>query len=184
MKKQSNNLLPLVYFDDPLLRKKAQPIEEITEEIRQLADRMIESMIHYNGVGLAAPQVGRLLRLYVIREELLGSDGQYQFGPAEVIVNPILSEPSDEIAAMSEGCLSIPGIHVDVPRPLRIRVRYQTLEGEIKEEEASGFRARVFMHENDHLNGVLFIDRLAPDVRKALDPELRAVKQKYRSCRK
>jgi peptide deformylase len=171
-------ILPLIFYDDPGLRKKSQSIEEISHEIRSFAHDMVESMIHYNGVGLAAPQVGKLLRIIVIRDELVGEDGSFLFGPPEILINPILSNPSSEIERMAEGCLSIPGIHAEVMRPNRIRIRYQTLDNRIIEEEAVGFRARVVMHENDHLNGVLYIDRVVPEERVKIDPLLKALKDK------
>ena len=173
-------ILPLIYYDDPILRKKALIIEEISEEIHQLAKDMIKAMIHYNGVGLAAPQVGQLLRIFVIRDELTKPDGTYYLGPPEVIINPIMSDPSPEMVLMPEGCLSIPYVHHDIIRPSEIHVSYQTLEGQFVEEDLSGFRARVFMHENDHLNGVLFFDRMTPEGRRKIDSHLRAVKKKYR----
>ena len=95
---------------------------------------MVESMIHYNGVGFAAPQVGKLLRLIVIRDEFVGEDEGYRFGPPEILINPILSSPSPEAEKMAEGCLSIPGIHAEVMRPNRIRVRYQTLDNRTIDE--------------------------------------------------
>ncbi len=175
-------ILPLCYFDDPILRKKALPIQEITPEIVKLAEDMIETMINqHNGVGLAGPQVGKLLRIFIIRDEYILPDGKWNFGPPEVMINPQLSEPFAELAVMSEGCLSIPGIHADVTRPVGIKIRYQRLDGQLVEETVSEFRARVIMHENDHLNGVLFIDRLTPKERSGIEPQLRAVKKKYRN---
>jgi peptide deformylase len=174
-------ILPLLYYDHPSLRKKSQPIEEITDEIKQFAADMVESMIHYNGVGLAAPQANRHIRLIVIRDEFIGEDEEYRLGPPEVLINPVLSDPSKETEKMPEGCLSIPGVHAEVVRPSRIRVRYQTIDGRIVEEEAFGFRARVIMHENDHLNGVLYIDRLSAEDKAKIEPLLRDIKEKYKS---
>ncbi|MBF8263911.1 MAG: def-B [Parachlamydiales bacterium] len=173
------SVLSLKYFDDSNLRKKSLPIESINDDIKQLALDMIDSMLHYNGVGLAAPQVGRLVRLIVIRDEFVGEDEEYKLGPPEVLINPVLSNPSRETETMSEGCLSIPGIHADVVRPASIHVRYQTLDGRIVEESPVGFRARVIMHENDHLNGVLYIDRVSPEDRKRIDPMLRSIDEKF-----
>jgi len=171
-------ILPLVYYDHPTLRKKSLSIEVISDEIRSFADNMVESMIHYNGVGLAAPQVGKLLRLIVIRDEFVGEGEEYRLGPPEVLINPVLSSPSSELEKMSEGCLSIPGIHAEVMRPNCIRVRYQTLDLRTVEEEVVGFRARVIMHENDHLNGVLYIDRVSAGERLKIDPMLKVLKEK------
>jgi peptide deformylase len=170
--------LPLCYLGHPALRTRAKEIGEITPEIRQLASDMIETMKASNGVGLAANQVGVLQRIFIICDEKMGPGGEIELGESEVMINPILSEPSG-VQEGSEGCLSIPGLFADVSRPLQVKVRYTKLSGEIVEEVAEGFRARVIMHENDHLNGVLFIDRLPPDLRKKVEPELRLIKKKY-----
>lgn len=174
-------ILPLLYYDDAGLRKKAFPIEMIDEDIKRLAQDMIDSMIHFNGVGLAAPQVGRLVRLIVIRDEFVGEGEEYSLGPPEVFINPILTRPSTETEKMPEGCLSLPGIHAEVVRPACIHVRYQKLDGKFVDEDAVGFRARVIMHENDHLNGVLYIDRISPEERARIEPMLRELKDKFHS---
>lgn len=171
--------LPLSIYDAEVLRKRALPVEEITPEIIQFAHNMIETMIDSNGVGLAAPQVGRLVRIFIIRDEKLEPDGSYSLGDPEVIINPHLSKPSAEKVSMLEGCLSLPGLHVEVVRPKSIHIRYQNLKGEWIEEALSNFRARVTMHENDHLNGVLTIDRIEKRERKKIEAHLLAIKKKY-----
>lgn len=171
--------LPLRYFGHPDLRAKADPIQEITPEIVKLAQDMIETMIANNGVGLAANQIGRRLRIFVRRFEGFSPEGKYYLGEPEVIINPTLSNPSKEIEEQAEGCLSIPGVHAKVPRPKSIHLRYQNLKGEWIDEDLDDFLARNAMHENDHLNGVLYIDRISDKDRKRLDPILRAIKQKY-----
>lgn len=171
--------LSLRYYGDPVLRTKAQPIEEITSEIIELARDMIETMIESNGVGLAAPQIGKLLRIYVFRDETLHPEGHYVLGPPHVVINPVISQPSKETEESLEGCLSLPGLHVNVKRPKKIHIRYQNLEGEWVDQDLEGFIARVNMHENDHLNGVLHIDRASPHERKAAEPALQKIKKKY-----
>lgn len=171
--------LPVYYYGHPVLRKKAEVIEAITPEIVQLAHDLIETMIHYNGIGLAGPQVGKSLRIFVIREEFLSADDNYTLGPPEVIINPVISAPSEEKESMLEGCLSLPRLHIEVTRPQKITVRYQNLEGKFIEEHLDTFRGRMMMHENDHLNGVLTIDRMDPKERKKIEPFLRAIKEKY-----
>jgi len=171
--------LPLRYYNDSVLRKKALPVEEITPEIKKLAHDMIETMIASNGVGLAAPQIGQLVRLFVIRDEQLDAEGKTVLGPPEVLINPHLSKPSEEKVLMTEGCLSLPGLYMEVMRPKTIHVRYQNLHGEWKEELLDNFRARVAMHENDHLNGVLIIDRIDRAERKKLESQLVAMDRKY-----
>lgn len=172
--------LKIRYYGHPDLRTKAKPIEVITPEIVQIAEDMLATMLSMdNCIGFAGPQLGILLRIFVIREEIFLPDNKYTFGEPEVIINPILSSPSEEQEAMIEGCMSLPGLHVEVVRPKSICVRYQNLKGEIIDTEVSDFRARMFMHENDHLNGVLLIDRMDPKERKKIEPLLRAMKTKY-----
>jgi len=166
-------------YNDAILRKKALPIEEITPAIEKLGRDLVETMILYNGVGLAAPQVGELLRIFVIREERVNSLGEWEVGHPEIIINPTLSQPGEEIEVMQEGCISIPGLHVEVARPKKIHVRYQTIKGDWIEEWLTDFRARVMMHENDHLNGVLMIDRMDKRERKKIDSRLQALDKKY-----
>ena len=135
---------------DDILRKKARPVKEITERIKELAQDMIETMYENNGVGLAAPQVGVLRRIFVVD---IG-DGE---GPT-VFINPELTEQSGEQYGV-EGCLSVPGKQGDVLRPYRIHVKAMDLEGQEFEVEAEEFFARAICHEYDHLEGVLYIDK-------------------------
>jgi peptide deformylase len=171
--------LPIRYYGDPILRIKAKPVNEITPEIIELAQNMIQTMILNNGVGLAAPQIGRSIRLYVCRDEIKNFEGQYILGEPKVMVNPVLTNPSEEMVTQVEGCLSIPGLHLNIERPRKICIRYQNLQGEFIEEELTDYFARVNMHENDHLNGTLHIDRALPQDRKKAEPILRQIKKKY-----
>jgi len=171
--------LPLRYYGDPILRAKAKTIEKIDAEIVQLAHDMVAAMLEYNGVGLAAPQVGKLLRIYVFRDEWLNPAGHYELGHPQIAINPVLSSPSNDTETMLEGCLSLPNLHVNVVRPKKIHIRYQNLDGEFIEKTLEGFLARVNMHENDHLNGVLHVDRASPKDRKAIEVELQKIKKKY-----
>lgn len=173
--------LPIVLYGDPILRRKASLIEKITPEVEELAFQMIETMIGAHGVGLAAPQIGRSIRLFVVQNEIIDDAGEFAFAPPEVVINPVFSNPSQKSQTDAEGCLSLPKIQVNVTRPLKIHVRYQNLKGEFLEEDLEGFRARIFMHENDHLNGTLIIDRASPNERKWLDPFLRKIKHKTSS---
>ncbi len=168
-------LLPLVYYGDRQLRASSQPILEITPEIRALVENMIETMDARHGIGLAAPQVGYLLRLFVLRNYIENAEGDLSVSEPRVYINPKLSQPSSETEIASEGCLSIPGIRGDVERPLSILVEATDLEGNRFEERVVGYNARVRMHENDHLNGVLFIDRMDPDSRRKLEPLLKQI---------
>lgn len=172
--------LPIRYYGHPDLRVKAKPVDEVTPEIVKICEQMLAKMISLdNCIGFAGPQLGILLRIFVIREEKFLPDNKYYFGEPEVIINPVLTSPSKELIAMEEGCMSLPGLHVEVVRPKSIHVRYQNMKGEYIEEDLHEFRARMFMHENDHLNGVLHIDRMDPKERKKIEDLLRAMKQKY-----
>jgi peptide deformylase len=138
-------------YGDPVLRRRAAPVREITPEIRRTVEDMIETMYDEVGIGLAAPQVGVSLRLMVV-----GHDGGRE---ARAIVNPVIAEQGGEVTA-EEGCLSLPGIFASVTRAEWVRLEGQDLEGQPVSIKARGLAARVFQHEMDHLDGVLFIDRL------------------------
>lgn len=133
---------------DPILRKRSREVTEITDRIKTLLDDMVETLYEAQGVGLAAPQVGILRRVVVID---IGD------GPIKII-NPEIVESEGEIVGI-EGCLSIPGVSGDVPRPEKIKVKYMDVEGNEKLIEAEGALARVYCHELDHLDGVLYTDK-------------------------
>lgn len=139
---------------DPVLRKVSRPIDQITDRIRVLAKDMIETMRAENGVGLAAPQIGVLRRIFVVEIEEIG---------LHVMINPEFLESSGEQTDY-EGCLSVPGKTGKVCRPDYVKVKYTDLEGNEKVIEAEGFFARALCHENDHLNGILYIDKVDGDV--------------------
>jgi peptide deformylase len=171
---------PLTYFGDPLLRQKGEPIATITEEIKQLALDMIETMDAHNGIGLAAPQVGQALRLFVLRRYIHQPDDSWSLSTdVKVYINPKILDHSKETDVQEEGCLSIPGLRLQVARPLRIKIEATDLEGKTFVEEIEGYNARVIFHENDHINGVLFIDRVSDEDRKSVEAQLREIKKKY-----
>lgn len=169
--------LQLYYYDHPVLRKRCARIETITDEIRKLAHDMIETMYAKDGVGLAAPQVGKSVRLFVLREYIEDEEGNASLSEPKVYINPELTQPSSEQLIDTEGCLSIPGLRLEVARPASIVVTAQDLDGKTFTEEVSGYNARIRMHENDHLNGVLFIDRVSKDVRQEIAPFLQECKR-------
>lgn len=169
--KKSFKVLPLAYYGDPILRKKADLISEINQDTLNLIEEMIDTMDAYNGIGIAAPQVKQSLKLFIIKKpELI--NGDLHFGEIQVFINPKLSSPSAGFEKTSEGCLSIPSLRKEVERPLEITVDYTDLQGNQIQEKFSGFHARMIMHENDHLNGVLFVDRLNAEERKEITPFL------------
>jgi peptide deformylase len=145
-------------YGDPVLRANARPVEVFDEALREEVARMGRLMIDSIGIGLAATQVGTLHRLLVYRVE--------QGSPVNALVNPVLEWKGKECEVMEEGCLSLPGVVVDVERPLHVRVTAQDQTGAPIEIEASGLEARVIQHEMDHLDGVLILDRTSRDQRK------------------
>ncbi len=165
----------ILIYGHPVLRMKARPVEQIDDDIRDLAEEMIETMEVADGIGLAAPQVGESLSLCVVNMALI-EDG----AAARVFVNPEILD-TEGSCTMEEGCLSIPDIREDVERPEKIRLRYQDLDGHEFEETCDGMLARVLQHEIDHLNGVLFVDRISPIRRKLLSKRLKKLAAGKRS---
>jgi peptide deformylase len=165
-------LLPLAYYGNPILRKVGDPILSITDDVRKLVEEMIETMDACDGIGLAAPQVHHSIKLFIIRKPVEIGEGKVEFREVKVFINPKVSLPSVETWKESEGCLSIPTIHADVERPKEITIEYSDLNGNLVKEKVSGWEARVIMHENDHINGILFIDHLDETKKKELEPFL------------
>jgi peptide deformylase len=155
---------------DPVLKSRATPVDRFDDSLRRQASRMAGIMHDALGVGLAAPQLGISQRLLVYR---VGPDA-----PVIVLANPELEWASGEVELGEEGCLSIPGIVVDVDRPVHVRVRGVDEEGEERVVEASGLEARVIQHEIDHLDGVLILERTSRDERKRALRELREAEQR------
>lgn len=151
------SVLPIRIMGDPVLREKARPVKEFSPALKRLAADMLETMYESQGVGLAAPQVGISERLFVF------DDGET--GPM-AIVNPELYDP-DGVQDGEEGCLSIPGIYFNVERANRIRVRGYDLDGNPLDLDGEGLLARILQHETDHVDGILFVDRLSDEDRKA-----------------
>ncbi|PVZ82100.1 peptide deformylase [Serratia sp. S1B] len=148
-------LLPILNFPDPRLRTIAQPVEEVTDEIRQLAEDMFETMYHAPGIGLAATQVDRHIQLIVMD---LSEDKNQPL----VFINPKVTPLTEEMQPYEEGCLSVPQIYDKVERPSRVKIEALNLDGEKIEIEADGLLAVCIQHEMDHLDGKLFVDYLSP----------------------
>lgn len=170
--------LPMAYYGDPILRKKCDPVPAIDEEIETLVEEMVETMELYDGMGLAAPQVHHAIRLFITQVPLEKGDGSSEIGEVKVFINPLLSEPSEESWKAPEACLSIPTVRAEVVRPKEISVEYTKLDGSRVKERFSGWEAKAIMHENDHINGVLFVDRLDEGEKKALKPQLQKLKSR------
>lgn len=158
-------ILTIRTLGDPILRSKAATVTSFDADLAQLALDMHETMRAAPGVGLAASQVGRLLRMFVYDS---GDDGE-----SGSLVNPEIIWSSAETVEAEEGCLSLPGTYYPVTRAVAVTVRAQDVSGAAVEKEAQDFLARIFQHEIDHLDGILFIDRLAPELRKEAMKALR-----------
>lgn len=157
-------------YPDPFLRKNAAHVAEIDENIRALMKDMFTMMEEAGGIGLAAPQVGVSKRVITI------SLNEKKFNRL-VLVNPVVEYSSDENEVMEEGCLSIPGINADVRRPVRVVVKGITRSGRMVEITAEHMLARVLQHEIDHLNGVLFIDRVSSQERSRIQEDLQTLQK-------
>jgi peptide deformylase len=155
--------LDIRMFGDPVLKTRASPVESFDGSLSNLAEAMLATMHEHDGVGLAANQVGRLKRILVAAVE------EEEF----VVVNPIIEENAGTTEKDLEGCLSIPGIHVEVERPTAVTVSGQNATGAPLRVEATGLLARILQHEIDHLDGVLILDRTDRESRKAAMREIR-----------
>jgi len=182
--------LRIVHYNDPALRKKGEKITVFDAALAALAAEMVEAMHEAHGIGLAAQQIGRPLQLCVVdlRDveaefdwELDGSKPPLELFMPMVVVNPKLTpQPATADATAEEGCLSFPDIRGEVARPAAITARYRDERGIPHLLKCDGLLARCLQHEADHLNGVLFIDRMAKKVRAGLDPEIKSLAQQSR----
>ncbi|MBE9181069.1 peptide deformylase [Oculatella sp. LEGE 06141] len=164
-KKLAKPPLNLHYLGDRVLRQPAKRVAKVDEDIRQLVRNMLQTMYSEDGIGLAAPQVGIHKQLLVI-----DCEPDNAATPPLVLINPTLSNPSRDLCVIQEGCLSIPGVFLDVTRPEVIQVSYKDEQGRPQKMSAQGLLARVIQHEVDHLNGIMFVDRV--DNALALNQEL------------
>lgn len=186
-------ILPILQYGDPILRAKGKRIEQIDDSIREVAANMIETMHAAHGVGLAAQQIGEALQLTVLDVspvedrpstlKLNGEDADPKSAMPLVLINPEI-ELRGETEIGVEGCLSFPEITGDIERAQSVRVRAQNLEGDTIEFEAGGFLARAIQHEGDHLNGILFIDRMRSAAKAALSSRLRRLQKEARCGRR
>ena len=173
-------VLPIFVYGSDVLRQKASEVQVdkpgVKEEIKKLVSDMFETMEKADGVGLAAPQVGRSLRVLIVDGSMLSDDIPELKEFRKALINPVLLEESKEISEYSEGCLSIPDIHASVERPSKIKVRYLNEAFDEVIEEFDGFGCRMVQHEMDHLDGILFTDRTPPIRKKMLQSKLNGIK--------
>jgi len=163
--------LKLTIYGDSVLREKGVEVKDFDSALSSFLDDMVETMIVEGGVGLAAPQVGVSKQIAVINPEPENERTLIK------MINPRIVATSDETETMEEGCLSIPGIRADVVRASALEVIYQDEDGNERKLAAEGLLARIIQHEVDHLNGVLFIDRLSTAKKLLIKPQLRKLKQ-------
>lgn len=155
-------IYPIIAYGDPVLRKKAMPIAKDHPELTGIVQNMFDTMYHCLGVGLAAPQIGLSIRLFVVDASPFTEDDSLAHGFKRIFINAQLLETEGEKWKFNEGCLSIPGVREDINRKETITLRYQDLNFETHTESFSGMRARIIQHEYDHIEGVLFTDYLTP----------------------
>ena len=169
---------PIVAFGDPVLKAEAEEIEKDFPGLEKLLADMWETMYEAEGVGLAAPQIGESIRLFIADGSPFGEgeDGDPDcVGFKRVMINPVIFESSKETSVMEEGCLSIPGIREEVVRPVSIKIEYFDENWELKEEELSGVAARIVQHEYDHLDGIMIPDHITSIKRRLIHGKLRDI---------
>jgi peptide deformylase len=186
-------LLQIVHYNDLVLRKKGEKVTAFDASLAQLADNMVETMHEAGGIGLAAQQIGQAIQLCLVDLRQAEVDYTWKLDgkkpPKELIMpmaiaNPMVSAEREPTTESEEGCLSFPEIRGDVIRPDQIRVRYQDVQGHAHTLECTGLLSRCIQHEADHLNGVLFIDRMNKATLATLDPALKALKKQTREAKK
>ena len=168
-------ILPIVAYGDPVLKKEAEEIEQDYPELQQLIDDMFETMYAAQGVGLAAPQIGRSIRLFIVDGSPFADEEGDEPDPKavgiesfkKVFINPVIEDEEGEDWSFQEGCLSIPKIREDVYRKEVVHISYYDEQWNFHEERFEGYQARIIQHEYDHIEGVLFTDHLSP-LRKRL----------------
>ncbi len=162
----------IVLHPDPKLKKRCLPVRQVTTEIRTITSRLLETMYDSRGIGLAAPQVGILKRIFVM--DCADKDKN---ALVHICINPEITWVSDEKNTYEEGCLSIPDVYSEIERPSKIKLRYLNEAGETVESYFEGLEAICAQHELDHLNGILFIDYLGPIKRQLITTKMKKMKK-------
>jgi len=168
-------IYPIVIYGDPVLKKQAEPIKKGEPGLDELIRDMYETMENAHGIGLAAPQIGKPVRLFVVDASALDDENVKNF--KQVFINPEILDEGDEEWKYEEGCLSIPGIKEDVFRPKVINLKYQDENFQPHTEKFDGIKARIIQHEYDHLEGVLFTEHLSAFKKSLLRGKLKDISQ-------
>jgi peptide deformylase len=172
-------ILPIYAYGCPVLRRQSVEIEKDYEDLEKLIDDMFETMDNANGVGLAAPQIGKNIRVIVIDSKHMSEDfpGEDLENFRIVMINPIIEEEFGDELTFREACLSLPRISEEISRPSKIIVTYFGRDWNLHESEFSGIKARIIQHEFDHLEGIMWIDRASPLRKKLLQSKLEKIKR-------
>ena len=168
-------ILPIVAYGFPVLKKKAEEINAEYTNLDQLIEDMFETMYEANGVGLAAPQIGKSIRLFIVDGSPFGEDEEGMEDFCKVFINPTILSEDGKDWNFNEGCLSIPDVREEVSRKPNIKIKYQNENFDWIEEEYEGIKARIIQHEYDHIEGVLFTDYLSPLKRRMLKRKLQDI---------
>ena len=163
---------PIIVYGDPVLRKRAKEIEKNTIDLKAFIQDMFDTMYAAHGIGLAAPQIGKSIRLFVVDGTTLDDEEEDMSNFKKTFINPVIVREDGEEWEFEEGCLSIPNIRENVSRQEKVKIRYMDEDWNLKEEEYDGVKARIIQHEFDHLDGKMFIDYLSPLKRRMLKGKL------------
>lgn len=175
-------ILPITTYGMPVLRKVAKEIDKDYEGLNDLIENMYETMYKADGVGLAAPQINKAIRIFVIDASPMAEDEPELEGFKKTFINANIEEKSGEVWSFNEGCLSIPGIREDVKRPEKIRISYYDENFDFHDETYDGIKARIIQHEYDHLDGIMFTDKVSPIKKRLLKGKLNAIVKGKFSC--
>jgi peptide deformylase len=166
---------PIVVYGHPVLRKVAEEIDKDYPDLQKLIDDLYDTMYHSEGLGLAAPQIGKSIRIFVIDGAPVGEDEPELANFKRTFINAHLVEKNGEQFPMNEGCLSIPNLREEVKRESHIRIRYFDENWEYHDDVYDGYKARIIQHEYDHLDGILFVDRINPLRKRLLKSKLKDI---------
>ena len=166
-------IYPIVVYGDPVLKKKAVDIEKGELDVKQLSADMFETMESAHGIGLAAPQIGKSIRMFIVDGRPIEDDEMQDF--VKVFINPTIIEETGEEWPFEEGCLSIPNIREEVVRNAKLKIKYFDVDWNEHLEEYDGMKARIIQHEYDHIEGILFTDHISPFKRRMLKGKLQNI---------
>ncbi|MEI6049302.1 MAG: peptide deformylase [Bacteroidota bacterium] len=168
-------IYPIVVYGHPVLRKVAGEVDKDYPGLNQIIDDLFETMYHSEGLGLASPQIGQSIRIFVIDGKPVADDEPSLAGFKKVFINAHITEKSGELMPMKEGCLSIPGLREEVNRESHINIKYYDEVWEYHDEIFDGYKARIIQHEYDHLDGILFTDKVSPLRKRLIKSKLTAI---------